>query len=168
MSRRKQSATVDLKLRVKEPLRAAIERAARHRGISMNAEMVRRLEQTTQRDERLGGPRVASILETVATAMRTTGEHGAFVATSKRHHEGAWLDHPYAFDQAVKASQAVLEAFRPDGKIVVPVPEPTMIATTASDAGDADVARIKKELKWVYEHLGEGFARGVLDREEKK
>lgn len=133
----------------------------------MNAEMVRRLEQTTQRDERLGGPRVVSILETVATAMRTTGEHGAFLATSKPHKEGAWLDHPFAFDQAVKACLAVLEAFRPDGAIVVPSLLPDVIATTGQDL-DVDVERLIETMELVGKYLGEGVARGVLDREEKK
>lgn len=43
---RKQSATVQLKVRMKEPLRARIERAANQRGVSLNAEIVGRLEQS--------------------------------------------------------------------------------------------------------------------------
>ena len=93
MPKRKQSATVDLKMRIKEPLRAAIERAARQRGISMNAEMVRRLGQTTQFDERLGGPRVAGLIEIIAAAMKLAGEHAAFFADgSKVHDQGKWFD----------------------------------------------------------------------------
>ncbi len=40
---RKKSATIDLKVRMKEPLRAQIEKAAKQAGISMNAEIVGRL-----------------------------------------------------------------------------------------------------------------------------
>jgi hypothetical protein len=41
---RPDTAYVTLRLRIKEPLRAEIERAAAARGVSMNAEMQRRLE----------------------------------------------------------------------------------------------------------------------------
>lgn len=51
MAKREQSATVDLKVRMKEPLRADLERAARRRGVSMNAEAVARLEQSFLRDD---------------------------------------------------------------------------------------------------------------------
>jgi hypothetical protein len=46
MARRKQTATVDLKVRMKEPLRAALETEARKKGHSLNAEAVRRLEKS--------------------------------------------------------------------------------------------------------------------------
>jgi hypothetical protein len=39
-------SSVQLKVRMGEPLRVALERAARQRGVSMNAEAVRRLEQS--------------------------------------------------------------------------------------------------------------------------
>lgn len=162
MSKRKQSATVDLKLRVKEPLRADIERDARRRGISMNAEMVRRLEQTTQRAEWLGGRRVTSILETVATAMRAVGEHGAFMATSKLHKEGAWLDHPYAFDQATKAAITILENHRPKGEIVMP--KPNVVEVIGGDAKES-----KDQHRRIYAELGELYAfKALRDQEEKK
>jgi predicted HicB family RNase H-like nuclease len=41
---RSKAATVELRVRVKEPLRASIEAAAKRNGRSMNAEIVRRLE----------------------------------------------------------------------------------------------------------------------------
>ena len=56
---RKRSATVDLKVRMKEPLRARLEKAAKENGVSMNVEAVGRLEQSFQRTdvalEALGG-----------------------------------------------------------------------------------------------------------------
>jgi hypothetical protein len=48
MAKRKQSATVDLKVRMKEPLRAALEAEARKKGHSLNAEAVHRLERSLQ------------------------------------------------------------------------------------------------------------------------
>lgn len=43
---RKKSATIDLKVRMKEPLRAKLERAAKSRGVSLNAETVDRVERS--------------------------------------------------------------------------------------------------------------------------
>ena len=165
MVKERKTGRAQVGLRVSEDMRRRLENAARSNDCSINAEILERLERSFETEDRLGGPRVVSILETVATAMRTTGEHGAFLATSKRHNEGAWLDHPFAFDQAVKACLAILEAFRPDGAIVVPSLLPDVIATTDQDV---DVERLIETMELVGKYLGEGVARGVLDREEKK
>jgi hypothetical protein len=44
--KRKKSATVGLMVRMKEPLRAKIEKAAKARGVSMNTEATSRLERS--------------------------------------------------------------------------------------------------------------------------
>ena len=67
MAQRKQSATVDLKVRVKEPLRAALERAARQRGRSLNAEIVQRLERSLQDEDIL--TKISSQLAGIEKAM---------------------------------------------------------------------------------------------------
>ena len=46
MARREKSDTVQLKTRMKEPLRAKLEAAAEEKGISLNAEAVQRLERS--------------------------------------------------------------------------------------------------------------------------
>ena len=164
MVRRSKAATVNLKLRLKEPLRAAIERAARENGVSMNSEMVRHLERSIHRDDGLGGPRVAAIVEAMATAMRSTGEHGAFAATGKLHKHGLWFEHPYAFDQAVKAAMAVLEFYRPPGEVVLPTANIVEIV-----GGDKDIAKANKNLRELFEQLGELMAAKALrDLEIKK
>ncbi len=53
MNPRKESATVQLKVRLKEPLRARIEKAARKRKHPMNTEIVDRLEMSFSKDEKL-------------------------------------------------------------------------------------------------------------------
>lgn len=50
MPRRKDTDTVQVGLRVKESLRAALDQAAEKHGISMNAEIVLRLEQSFELD----------------------------------------------------------------------------------------------------------------------
>ena len=46
MAARKQTAIVGLKVRLREPLRKKLEMAAKKRGVSLNAELVNRLEQS--------------------------------------------------------------------------------------------------------------------------
>jgi Arc-like DNA binding domain len=53
MPERDEDAYAQLKFRVKERLRAALEQAAKQRGISMNAEIVLRLEQSFERQSEL-------------------------------------------------------------------------------------------------------------------
>ncbi len=53
MVNRDKTATVDLKVRMKEPLRAQLEEAAQGRGVSMNAEAVARLEDSFRVEELL-------------------------------------------------------------------------------------------------------------------
>jgi hypothetical protein len=67
MAQRKQSATVDLKVRMKEPLRAALERSARQRGRSLNAEIVQRLERSLQDEEILA--KISNQLAGIEKAM---------------------------------------------------------------------------------------------------
>jgi hypothetical protein len=46
MATRKQTAIVGLKVRLREPLRKKLEMAAKKRGVSLNAELVARLEES--------------------------------------------------------------------------------------------------------------------------
>ncbi len=122
MAKRGKSARAQVPLRIPEALRARIEKAAKARGASMNAEIVERLARSFETEDRLGGPRVVELIETIATVMRSTGEHAGFYETGKVTNRGEWLALPYAYDQAIKAATAVLKSHKPPGKIVVPVP----------------------------------------------
>ncbi len=66
---RKKTATVDLKVRMKEPLRAQIERAAKDRGVSLNAEVVERLNLSFQKEDALGGRELAGLFQMIAGAV---------------------------------------------------------------------------------------------------
>ena len=77
MSKRTRAATVDIGLRVKEPMRARIERSAKDRGVSMNAEINDRLETTFTKEELFdrffGGPEIRRMANLWAAAFG----HGA-------------------------------------------------------------------------------------------
>ena len=85
---RAKSATVDLKVRMKEPLRAKIEAAARARGVSLNAEAVDRLEwsfvEEDFRFEDFGGPGGYGIFRVLGSAAAVLG--------GSQGHLHWWLD----------------------------------------------------------------------------
>jgi hypothetical protein len=123
---RDQKAIVDIKIRMREPLRVQIEKAAAVRGVSMNAEMINRLERSFLRGNLLRealslryGPYIARALLGVATALETVGTR-AFLAAEGRDPRDRWQEHPYAFDRAIKSVQRTLNFFRPKGEIIEP------------------------------------------------
>ena len=120
MAKRGKSPRAQVPLRIPEATRARLEKAAKARGVSMNAEIVERLARSFETEARLGGPRVVELIETIAKVMRSTGEHAGFYETGKLANQGQWLALPYAFDQATKAANAVLKHYKPKGKIVLP------------------------------------------------
>lgn len=144
MPKRKQTDTVDLKVRMKEPLRASLERAAKRRGVSMNAEAVNRLEQSFEIEDRFGGPRMVELMESVARIMKQTGEIAGHYESGKSAKRGQWLGMPYAFDQAISAANVALESFRPPGEPVVP--ESTIDRLAAIDEAQLQLPPAVREL----------------------
>ena len=119
-------------LRVPEDLRERVEQAAENRNVSINAEILGRLERSFEIEDRLGGPKVAKLVETIGTVMRSTGENTAFfVDDSEMHDQGEWLAVPYAFDQAIKAANTILEHHRPKAPIVEPKISPNLMPAVA-------------------------------------
>lgn len=57
MPKRAKSAVAQLKVRLREPMRARLEKSAKQRGISLNAEIANRLEQSFDWDEKFGDSR---------------------------------------------------------------------------------------------------------------
>jgi hypothetical protein len=55
MTARPKTAIAGMKIRLREPLRAKLEAAAKKKGISLNKELVFRLEQTFIKDDAFGG-----------------------------------------------------------------------------------------------------------------
>jgi hypothetical protein len=154
MADRDQTATVDLKVRMKEPLRERIEAAARARGISMNAEAVARLEESF-RDESLlpqildfaFGCQLSGLVLLLARVARETGVRISFDGKAAPAEP---LNDPHVFDQMVRAITRALEAIRPPGEIK----QPKVVA----DLRKAGLDRLAR----THENIGEGFANGVL------
>jgi hypothetical protein len=120
MAPRHQAMTVQFKVRMKEPLRADLEEAARLRGVSMNAEIVARLEQSFEQKQRLedvfGGMVVYRLMRVIAAIMDSAGSMALLykpAADSGDAREARWTADPYAYDQALQAGVHALEALRP-------------------------------------------------------
>jgi hypothetical protein len=164
--RRKQTATVDIKIRMREPLRASIEREAKRRGVSMNAEMVDRLQRTfaptdpleEMRGE-LGGVASYAIVTMIGHAMHSAGTNARMFAPGVT--EAAlreWHRNAYAFDQAAKAVIAVLKALQPPGDTTPPKP-PDPLNTARENTGACPPLSISR----LAANIGELFARTTLE-----
>jgi hypothetical protein len=79
------------KLRMPEPLRAAIEESARRSGSSLNTEIVQRLDRSVRQDQAYGHPEMAGLAFTMAAsfAVATQGED--------------WSSDPIAYAKGVAA-----------------------------------------------------------------
>jgi Arc-like DNA binding domain len=93
MTKRPRAATVDIGLRVKEPVRARIERAAKDNGVSMNTEINGRLDSSFTKediiDRMFGGPE----MRRMAMLWAAVFSHGARL--------GAYMEHGGKVDREV-------------------------------------------------------------------
>ena len=162
MAKPKKATRAQVGLRVPEDLRERVENAAKVNGRSLNAEILERLEQSFQTEERFGGPRVVELVETIGRVMKSTGEQTAFfVDSSKTHDQGKWLAVPYAFDQAGKAAITILEYHRPKAPIVEPKVPPNLMPTIARRT-KADSKDLPTLLSKMFKEYGEWTAVGEL------
>jgi hypothetical protein len=117
---RDKTSLVQLKIRMRESLRARLEEEASFRGVSINAEAIDRLAYTFDRGdlltqvvtlafgERLGGLLIALGLAMAAAAATAPPEQG------RRILQGAdWTSDPTAYDAAVFAATVLLDCGRP-------------------------------------------------------
>ena len=163
MAQRKKTATVQLKVRMKEALRARIEKAAKAGSVSMNADIVARLERSFSTENRFGGPRVTALIETMGYAMMAVGEAGYF-EFNKLGHQREWLDFVIPFDRAVKAAITVLEYNRPPVDRIIP---PRDIVVEGIE--EAAPQGLNEKIQRVYGDLAELFALlETREPEEKK
>jgi hypothetical protein len=154
---------IQLNVRMKESLRREIEKAANRNGVSMNAEVVNRLQLSFAKDDRVGGPHLEDLVETIAMAMTSAGELAGFLEAHKPMKQGQWLALPYARDQAIRAAIALLKYHRPPpDEIVMPKWETTEVV-------GGDPKQAEEWTRQMYEDLGELVAeKQFREREEEK
>ena len=113
---------VPLSLRVTPQLKAKLDAAATETGRSQTQEIEFRLEQSFDRSELVFGAmtlaygaQVAAILLAAANAMRGAGRLSGLKSKPEAFTDAAWVDDPYAYEQALSAATTVIKAFRPRG-----------------------------------------------------
>jgi hypothetical protein len=156
MPTRKKTATVDLKVRMREPLRARLEAAAKDRGVSMNSEAVGRLEESFRSESLLPhildlayGPKTAGLLLLLGLCIKDTSAYVAVVQVGSTSAADNWVCDPPAYDVGVEAIYRVLEVLRPVGK-----PKRRNMAPTKG---------LPQPLSTSIPLLGRGIADGVLN-----
>jgi hypothetical protein len=146
-----------LGLRVTKETKKKLTDAANASGRSQSREAEFRLEQTFNSANTLFdaldlayGRHWTGILLALAHAAQLTGTRG--LAVNSWNFEGAedWVMDPYAYDQVVKAVNAILEAFRPMGDVS---------AKPVGDFAHLPLATL--------EFLGKGFAQEFLQQLKK-
>ena len=119
---RKKSATIQLKVRMKEPLRAKIEAAAKSRGVSLNTEAVHRLQesfQTERAEEDKSAAVEAAVLNGVYEALGGREHYPllVMVGNAARMVEAGsgerWLQDFETAAQVKNAITTIIDAFSP-------------------------------------------------------
>ncbi len=151
MAERTLSNTVQLKARMKEPLRAALEAAAEAKGVSLNAEMVHRLEQSFA-EEKSREEAVDAVydsfgkLETFLLARLLANAIELIEAKTGKN----WMDDPEAHRQTQEACKTILDSFRPpDGKGPIGID----LIFEGTVGKDAAIKAIKSEFGSKFEQM---------------
>jgi hypothetical protein len=144
MARQEKPELMQVSFRTREPLRAALESAAKARGVSMNTEMNERLMRSFEDEVKLetefARVQLYAILRIVANTMDLAGGSTAMMSNMLTKAPKNWVDNPFAYDQAVKAANYIFEQFRPPGKIGDATPNSPQI-----------------------QNMGEEFAKGAVE-----
>ena len=77
MNPRPKTALAGMKIRLREPLRARLESAAKRNGISLNKELTARLEQSFAKDAAFGGSDIRHVAMLMASAFALNGSRKA-------------------------------------------------------------------------------------------
>lgn len=117
MAERPDSATVQLKVRMKESLRQNVERSAKAQGISLNADIVRRLEDSFMPAEKLfDDPMLTFVAQLVGSSFATAGQLAAERLGHPKWTASRWMQHPDAFQAGLQAAFMTLASFDPSSK----------------------------------------------------
>jgi hypothetical protein len=159
---RDQTALVQLKIRMREPLRARLEEEASLRGVSINAEVVDRLEHTFQRNDLLAevlsltfGDRLAGLLIMIGMAM--AGAAAIAPPNQGRRllfQDDWWASDPSTYETAAFAAKILLDSGRPKGRTSTTIDEASLALQFVE--GLVDAVNAKKRDQRHENILGRG------------
>lgn len=111
MAGRADQEMAQFKLRIRQPLRAALEQAANRCGVSMNAEIARRLEATFTEERAFGGAEVARLVHMIGASFAHRGALAARASGRKDWQSDAWVQDPDCYREAMMAAvETILSA----------------------------------------------------------
>jgi hypothetical protein len=113
MLNRSLDALVQLKARMREPLRARLESSAKRHVRSLNSELVDRLERSFQSEDFLGGPEIASLAQLMSAAFLRGGQGRAYRMGNPKWKVGRWINNSDCFQAATEAVKDALDAIKP-------------------------------------------------------
>lgn len=161
MTARPETATAQLKIRVREDVRRQLEASARENDWPLNKEIAERLEKTLREDENLGGGRTAAFLRLTATLVdaieQETGQD--------------WLSDPMTFATVRRVIRALVDRRRPTGPdedaLLETIVERMLLirGDEATDSGQDD-ARVIAIADGELEKYNEQLFLGTVDRDE--
>jgi hypothetical protein len=139
----KKPKPIQTNFRTTSKTRDRLQALADARGVSINREINDRLERSFIGDAlQLGhseaAPELFAVLNMVAAAMNAAGRAAAFCISFDEKKAAAWQTDSFAFGQATKAAQTILETCRPLGEAIPAQHES-------------------------FGHFGEGFANTILE-----
>jgi hypothetical protein len=112
--------------RTTDEIRDKLTAAAKARGVSVNQEINDRIAASFATERIYTNPGLSGLVKLVRVAMQGAGQRAAFLKKGYFGLDpvnvddiGRWFHDPYAFDQAKRAVEAILEVCRPPGS-----PEP--------------------------------------------
>jgi hypothetical protein len=122
------ATTVHLQVRIREDLRASLEESAKAKRISLNQEIVDRLEYVRDRKSLLAevmrlafGERLAGLLIALGLAMRLAASmrpraERRQAASPPSEAPADWMDDPKKYDRAAQSALVLLEIARPEAR----------------------------------------------------
>jgi hypothetical protein len=144
-----------LGLRVTPQIKEQLDGTARQHGRTQSQEAERRIELTFRAEDQfeqglelIYGRQLGGLLTLLGHVIREAGRSAGFTSSNTLEGAEGWMSNPYAFDQAVEAANAVLEALRPVGD-----PSPTADLPKGQPFGPAGV-----DLGGLYRNLGVSMA----------
>jgi hypothetical protein len=99
---------------MKEPLRAAINEAAHQRGVSMNAEVIARLERSFAEEAHVGGPTMLGVTNLMSGAFLRGGQAAATASGHPEWTVDQWLQDDFCRRAASLAVGQALSLPLPD------------------------------------------------------
>ncbi len=113
MAKERKTGRAQVGLRVSGDMQRRLERTAKKNGRSINSEIVERLKRSFETEDRVGGPRLAKMLESIGVAMNAAGENAPEYDNPDVLSNGRWVRRREAYQHAVKVAVAILEASTP-------------------------------------------------------